>query len=198
MPCAGSATKGSIFENRLLTSRNSAGTYSLFQNIKKEGKRDGDRQRSTQKKAMKAASAEEAAELVKADGWEITPEDAGHLWEEITRRRGQDGKELSPDELEAVSGGADRNWVTDGCAATVEYGSHCGSNDKCIVWDVTYDFQPTGHLCPNCGKNMYKQNTICQSAVAAPERAGAFESLGHRRYALLPSCDPARYPACRI
>lgn len=42
----------------------------------------------------------------------------------------------------------------------MEYGSWCGSNDKCMVLDVTYDFQPTEHLCPNCGKNMYKQNTI--------------------------------------
>ena len=73
---------------------------------------------------------------------------------------GKTGRELSLDELEAVSGGADRNWVTEGCAATVEYGSWCGSNDKCMVLDVTYDFQPTEHLCPNCGKNMYKQNTI--------------------------------------
>ena len=76
------------------------------------------------------------------------------------RPKRQTDKELSLDELEAVSGGADRNWVTDGCAATVEYGSWCDSNDKCIVWDVTYEFQPTGHLCPNCGKNMYQQNTI--------------------------------------
>ena len=76
------------------------------------------------------------------------------------RPKRQTDKELSLDELEAVSGGADRNWVTDGCAATVEYGSWCDSNDKCIVWDVTYEFQPTGHLCPNCGKNMYQQNSI--------------------------------------
>ena len=111
-------------------------------------------------KLLAAQSAEEVAALVKADGQEITAEDAGHLWEEIKKCREQDGRQLSLDELESVSGGADRNWVTDGCAATVEYGSWCDSNDKCIVWDVTYEFQPTGHLCPNCGKNMYQQNTI--------------------------------------
>lgn len=111
-------------------------------------------------KLLNARSAEEAAELIKADGQEITPEDTIHLWEEIKKRREQDGRQLSPDELEAVSGGADRNWATDGCAATVEYGSWCGSNDKCVNWDVTYDFQPTSTLCPNCGKNMYLQNRI--------------------------------------
>ena len=29
----------------------------------------------------------------------------------------KDGTDLSTDELEAVSGGADRDWLTDGCAA---------------------------------------------------------------------------------
>lgn len=111
-------------------------------------------------KILAAECAEEIAALVKADGQEITAEESDLLWKEMTGRRGQDGKELSLDELEAVSGGADRNWVTEGCAGTVEYGSWCGSNDKCMVLDVTYDFQPTEHLCPNCGKNMYKQNTI--------------------------------------
>ena len=124
-------------------------------------------------KLLAAQSAEEVAALVKADGQEITAEDAGHLWEEIKKCREQDGRQLSLDELESVSGGADRNWVTDGCAATMEYGSWCDSNDKCIVWDVTYEFQPTGHLCPNCGKNMYQQNTICETLLEAVKEAVA-------------------------
>jgi len=110
------------------------------------------------KKALAAASAEEIMELVRATGEEITPEEAAKLFEKAQAQKAD--RSLSLDELEAVSGGADRNWVTDGCAATVEYGSWCDSNDKCIVWDVTYEFQPTGHLCPNCGKNMYLQDTI--------------------------------------
>ena len=111
-------------------------------------------------KLLVAKSAEEVTELVKADGQEITAEDAAHLWEEITRKSEQNGKELSLDELEAVSGGADRNWATQGCAATVEYGSWCGSNDKCVNWDVTYDYPPTDTLCPNCGQNMYLYERI--------------------------------------
>ena len=110
------------------------------------------------KKAMKAASAEEIMEFVRAAGEEITAEEAEHIFKKAQEKKAD--KELSLDELDAVSGGEDRDWVLDGCAATVEYGSWCGSNDKCIYWDVTYDFQPTGHLCPNCGKNMYQQNTI--------------------------------------
>ena len=110
------------------------------------------------KKTLAAASAEEIMEIMKAAGEEITAEEAAQFFEKAQAKKTD--KELSLDELEAVSGGADRNWVTDGCAATVEYRSWCDSNDKCIVWDVTYEFQPTGHLCPNCGKNMYQQNTI--------------------------------------
>ena len=78
-------------------------------------------------------------------------------------------EELSLDELEAVSG-AGRNWVTDGCAATVEYGSRCRSDDRCIRFDVTYDFEPTSKLCPNCRKNMYLQNTINHSSTKYEEQ----------------------------
>ena len=49
-------------------------------------------------KLLAAESAEEVTELIKADGQEITAEDAAHLWEEIECKRNSDGKELSPDE----------------------------------------------------------------------------------------------------
>ena len=111
-------------------------------------------------KLLAAKSAEEVTELVKAAGQEITAEDAAHIWEEISRKREQDGKELSLDELEAVSGGADRNWATQGCAATVEYGSWCDSNDYCSIWDVTYDNPPLGSKCPNCGTSLYRSYEI--------------------------------------
>ena len=120
------------------------------------------------KKMLAAASAEEIMEILKAAGEEITAEEAAQLFEKAQAKK--TGKELSLDEMEAVSGGADRNWVTDGCAATVEYGSRCDSNDKCIYWDVTYDFQPTSTLCPNCGQNMYLQNTINHSSTKYEEQ----------------------------
>ena len=120
------------------------------------------------KKTLAAASAEEIMEIMAAAGEEITAEAAARLFEKAQAKK--TGKELSLDEMEAVSGGADRNWVTDGCAATVEYGSRCRSNDRCIYFDVTYDFQPTSTLCPNCGQNMYLQNTINHSSTEFEEQ----------------------------
>ena len=101
-------------------------------------------------KLLAAQGAAEAAALVKAGGQEITPEDAAHLWEEIKKAGKQDGKELSPDELEAISGGSDRDWLSDGCAATVDPDSLCWSDDYCIFIDVTYD-NPPAKVCPYCG-----------------------------------------------
>ena len=53
------------------------------------------------------------------------------------------------------SSAADRDWLTDGCAATVEPKSWCDSNDSCIWWDVTYDHEPANVICPKCGAFMY-------------------------------------------
>lgn len=100
------------------------------------------------KKLLAAKSAEEAAELVKADGQKVTAEDAERLWEEITRLREKIGKELSPDELEAVSGG--RDYLKEGCAATVEPNSLCWSNDRCYLDDVLYEHTPCNRTCPYC------------------------------------------------
>lgn len=105
------------------------------------------------KKALEAAGAEEIMEIVRSAGAEITAEEAKQFFEKVQERKTD--KELSLDELEAVSGGADRDWVADGCAATVEYDSWCGSNDMCYWIDVTYDHEPTSYLCPKCGQHMY-------------------------------------------
>ncbi len=82
-------------------------------------------------------------ELVKADGQEMIEPEQRRLWKELKAKNEQADKELSVEELEAVSGGADRDWSTDGCAATVEAGSWCGSNDSCYIWDVTYSNMPS-------------------------------------------------------
>ena len=85
------------------------------------------------KKLLVARSADEVVELAKADGQEITAEDAAQLWEEVLKGREQVGKELSLDELAAVNGGV-RNFVTEGCAATVEPGSNCwGADGGCLA-----------------------------------------------------------------
>ena len=107
-------------------------------------------------KLLKAESAEEAAALLRPSG--VDDALATQIWNELCAHRGD--KELSLDELEAVSGGADRNWATQGCAATVEYGSWCDSNDYCSIWDVTYDNPPLGSKCPNCGTSLYRSYEI--------------------------------------
>ena len=56
-------------------------------------------------KFLAAQNAEEVAELVKADGREITAEEAEKLWEEIEHIREAEGRKLSKDELDAVSAG---------------------------------------------------------------------------------------------
>ena len=104
-------------------------------------------------KLMHAGSTEKIAALLKEAGMDETL--AERFWKELTHKREADGRELSLDELEAVTGGADRDWVTDGCAATVEPGSWCGSNDSCVVVDVTYVHEPIRYACDMCGGKTY-------------------------------------------
>ena len=75
------------------------------------------------------------------------PSMAEPVWTEIEHFR----QEVSPEELEAVTGGADRDYLKEGCAATVEAGSKCWTNDACEIWSVTYDNCPTKLKCPDCG-----------------------------------------------
>ena len=102
-------------------------------------------------KLLAAQSAEEAAELVKKSGQEITEEETSLLWDEIEKYRNKPPiEEFSADELGTVSGGVDRDWLEVGCAATVEPSSWCGSNDYCYFVDVTYVNTPNKR-CPYCG-----------------------------------------------
>lgn len=58
---------------------------------------------------------------------QIEVEKVSHLGE-------HDGEALSLDEMEAVAGGAeDRDWLADGCAATVEPGSNCWGTDGWVL-----------------------------------------------------------------
>ena len=110
-------------------------------------------------KLRSAKSEEEAAALLKDAG--VDEPLAGRLWNEISRSR--EGNELSLDELETVSGGADQDWLKEGCAATVEAGSWCGTNDSCVWIDVQYDHEPVKDLCPQCGGQMYMDRVEYES-----------------------------------
>ena len=101
---------------------------------------------------------EEVKDVLK-DFPDLNPE---QVYREVESHRSNMSERLDLDELDAVSGGADRDWKKDGCAATCEPSSWCGSNDQCFVFDVTYDnfwvCCPDGHdhvfhkhVCTRCG-----------------------------------------------
>ncbi|MCR5004796.1 MAG: hypothetical protein K6A77_02710 [Clostridiales bacterium] len=106
-------------------------------------------------KLFKAKSQDEIAVILDAAGKDTAR--AEQIWDEI-QGRGKD-RELDLDELDAVSGGADRDWLTDGCAASVEPGSFCNTNDACWHFSVTYDHEPVEGPCPVCGGMMYYYKT---------------------------------------
>lgn len=64
---------------------------------------------------------------------------------------------VDDDEQEAVSGGADRDWIKDGCSASMEEHSRCGSDDKCIWIDVTYS---NYDHCPKGGNHEWKKYSL--------------------------------------
>ena len=86
-------------------------------------------------KLAEARSLEETKEIL--NGREGI--DADRVWQEIERHRSQANERLDLNELSAVSGGAGRDWPTEGCAATCEESSWCWSNDACSIFDVVYD-----------------------------------------------------------
>ena len=96
-------------------------------------------------KLLAAKSAEEVAELLKADGQEITPEDAAKLWEEIERT----SRELTKEHLSEVTGGAGMKGDKDGKDADMARCPHCGvantvpAKDGATVtcWNCGKDFQ---------------------------------------------------------
>ena len=101
-----------------------------------------------------ARSLEEVKEILKGNS-NIDPE---RVWKENERHRSLAHEKLDLNELDAVSGGADRDWKRDGCAATCEVGSWCSSNDYCVIWDVTYDnFWAT---CPDGHEHVF-ENCVC-------------------------------------
>ena len=112
---------------------------------------------------LQARSAEEVAALLREAGVDVQL--AERLWAELTHKLEADSEELSPDELEAVSGGADRDWLKDGCAATVEPYSWCKSNDACFIVDVVYAHQPVG-ICPYCGGYQYSRPSVAEYVCA--------------------------------
>ena len=116
--------------------------------------RGKENRRELRGKLIRAGGPEEVRVLLGSNAKE---DEIGRAWREIETHRPAEGLEAVDDEeLEAVSGGADRDWEKDGCSATVEEGSWCGSDDFCIWFDVTYcNYDP----CPNGGNHNWKEIT---------------------------------------
>jgi len=110
---------------------------------------------------LKAESVEEITDILASGGTDATKEDAERIFEELKKH--SEFREVSEDEMEAVSGGfynegglaSSRDWATEGCAATVEVGSWCWSNDKCLFVTNSYVNPPAKTRCPACGGQMY-------------------------------------------
>ena len=105
-----------------------------------------------------ASTAEEVAAALAADGIEATTEEAESLLAEIKAHPEAADAELSAEELAAVAGGYDRDWLRDGCVATSGFGGcPCWSNDWCEWLSVTYDNKPWAP-CEECGGRTIKLN----------------------------------------
>ena len=96
-------------------------------------------------KLLNADSEEEVKSLLGGS----TEEKASEIWQEIEAYHGAMGLEkVDDDELEAVSGGEDRDWLKEGCSSSAKVGELCFRNDSCSLWTITYsNFDP----CPNGG-----------------------------------------------
>lgn len=92
-------------------------------------------------KLLTADSAEKVAELLKADGQEVEPNDVEKLWAEVTKYRQKDDRKLSADELDAVSGGV--FWLGDDAPDGHELG--CWS-----FWYETWDDFYLAHVNEYC------------------------------------------------
>ena len=96
-------------------------------------------------KLLNADSEEEVKSLLGGS----TEEKASEIWQEIEAYHGAMGlEEVDDDELEAVSGGEDRDWLKEGCSSSAKVGELCFRNDSCSLWTITYsNFDP----CPSGG-----------------------------------------------
>ena len=115
-------------------------------------------------KLKEAKNLEEVKELIK----DHPNFNAENLWKEIEKFQNADSKKLDLDELDAVSGGADRDWVNDGCAATCEWTSWCWSNDYCELMEVTYDNYWA--KCPNGEEHLYYGKKCVKCGYFNPDR----------------------------
>ena len=101
-----------------------------------------------EKKGLAAKSAEEIFALLKAEGQEVTQDLAEELYKKAKAYQ-EEAQKLSLDELDAVVGG--RDYLADGCAATVEPDSDCWNKDGgCLACYYSYNNGPIHSKCKWC------------------------------------------------
>ena len=83
----------------------------------------------------------QAVELAAELGYEVTEEELIKAEKELCTQSSTEVVELDLEDMDRAAGG-NRDWATQGCAATVEAASWCWSNDACIISDVTYINSP--------------------------------------------------------
>ena len=108
------------------------------------------------KEKLSQAANEDEVRAILSDTPELDPK---RVWKEIEAHRSNKSEKLDLNELDAVSGGADRDWKKDGCAATCEWTSWCWSNDYCAFFDVTYD--NFWVCCPDGQPHVFNNDAVC-------------------------------------
>ena len=122
-------------------------------------------------KLAAAKSFDEVKEILK----ERSEINAEQVWKEIENHRSNKSDKLDLDELDAVSGGFDRDWLKDGCAATCERSSWCSSNDWCQIWDVTYDH--FWDVCPDGRKHIFEDGVCIRCGESYPSPTEWWEDI---------------------
>lgn len=112
-------------------------------------------------KLLEAESLEEVAGYLKAEG--VSEPAAEEVWEKLQEKKQAETEtqEMSLEELDDVAGGTicvggERDWFTQGCAATVEKGSDCWHTDGgCAISNIEYG-NPPNCSCPRCGRDAHR------------------------------------------
>lgn len=118
----------------------------------------GSTREEIEKKLLKAGSIDEVKSIIEGSGDSISDDDAKMLYDKIKSMDSEASVELSVEELDSVSGGR-RDFMKEGCKATVEAGSNCWGNDFCGLINVWYDAAPEQN-CPKCGAGMGKVREV--------------------------------------
>lgn len=101
---------------------------------------------------------------MKTQGQDLNEDKAAHILENIKAAKEKEVKQLDQDELDAVSGGGAslnalrmRNYLEEGCAATVEPGSDCaGTDGGCSFLNIEYYPEVLHQRCTKCGAYLGK------------------------------------------